>query len=233
MTGNNTSEISVPVINYRNGQKYRCVITDAAGNTITSDAAVLTVAVPEPSVQITVQPENFVGSVGENAVFTIEATGEGLSYQWQYSNVNSDKWANSSMTGANTASLSVKITNARIGQKYRCVVTDAAGNKVTSDVAAIQVAVPVITVQPEDYTGAVKEIAVFSINAEGNGLTYQWQYSNAGSDKWSNSSMTGSNTNEISVPIINYRDGQKYRCVVTNAEGMTVISETAVLHVAK
>ncbi|MGN0714820.1 MAG: hypothetical protein ACI4LN_03285 [Anaerovoracaceae bacterium] len=233
MTGNNTSEITVPVINYRNGQKYRCVITDAAGNTVTSDVAVLTVAVPEPSVQITVQPENFVGSVGENAVFTIEATGEGLSYQWQYSNVSSDKWANSSMTGANTASLTVKITNARIGQKYRCVVTDAAGNKVTSDVAVIQVAVPVITVQPEDYTGAVKETAVFSINAEGNGLTYQWQYSNAGSDKWSNSSMTGSNTNEISVPVINYRDGQKYRCVVTNAEGMTVISETAVLHVAK
>ena len=37
------------------------------------------------------------------------------------------------MTGYKTAELTVKITEARIGQKYRCVITDAAGNKVTSD----------------------------------------------------------------------------------------------------
>lgn len=43
MEGNQTDTIKVEAGNWRNGQKYRCVIKDAEGNTLTSDAATLTV----------------------------------------------------------------------------------------------------------------------------------------------------------------------------------------------
>ncbi len=45
-------------------------------------------------------------------------------------------WANSSFK---TATMTCKITAARDGRQYRCVITDAHGVKLTSDAAAIHV----------------------------------------------------------------------------------------------
>ena len=41
-----------------------------------------------------------------------------------------------------------------------------------------------ITAQPEDFTGATGQKATFTVEVEGNGLTYQWQYLNVGTTKW-------------------------------------------------
>lgn len=86
-----------------------------------------------------------------------------------------------------------------------------------------------ITANPEDVEGAAGENAVFTVAAEGSGLSYQWQYANAGSSVWRASSMSGSDTPEITVPIASYRDGQKYRCVVTDRDGNSVTSESATI----
>ena len=72
------------------------------------------------------------------ATFTVEATGNSdLTYQWQYQNVGTSYWQNSSQSGNQTATLTVPITAARDGQKYRCVITDADGNTVASNEASI------------------------------------------------------------------------------------------------
>ena len=86
--------------------------------------------------------------------------------------------------------------------------------------------------QPTDYTGAVGDTAEFNITAYGEGLTYQWQYQNVGTDFWQNSGMTGNKTNTVSIPITTARDGQKYRCVVTDISGNTATSNAATLHVS-
>lgn len=49
-------------------------------------------------------------------------------------------WKNSSMTGARTKQIKVNITESRIGQKYRCVITDGSGNTVTTNEAQIALA---------------------------------------------------------------------------------------------
>ena len=82
-------------------------------------------------VRITTQPVDFVGELGDTASFTVEAEGYGLTYQWQVWN---ERWANSGSGGNKTARLhSITITEARLGYRYRCNVTDANGNTVTSD----------------------------------------------------------------------------------------------------
>ena len=88
-----------------------------------------------------------------------------------------------------------------------------------------------IVTDPSDYKGIVGETAEFTVEATGEGLTYQWEYCNAGSSKWRTSSMAGSDTATIKVPVGSWRDGQKYRCVVTGADGRIVVSEAAVLTV--
>ncbi len=63
------------------------------------------------------------------------------------------KWRTSSMAGSDTATIKVSVGTWRDGQKYRCVVKDAAGNTVTSKEAVMTVAkadtAPVITAQPK------------------------------------------------------------------------------------
>ena len=221
MTGNRTAALSVPVTAARNGQKYRCIVKDANGKTVTSDAAELTV-----KTVITAQPKAGKGVIGETVKFTVEASGAGLTYQWQF--YKDGKWQNSGMTGNKTAALSVPVTAARNGQKYRCIVKDANGKTVTSDVAKLTVST-VITSQPGSVTAKVGETIRFTVKATGAGLTYQWQFYKGG--KWQNSGMTGNKTTTLSVPVTVARDGQKYRCVITDANGVRTYSEAAKLTV--
>ncbi len=235
MSGSDTPQITVPIASYRDGQKYRCVVTDRAGNSVTSESASIKMTVPTGTPVITSQPEDYTGTSGETAMFKVAAEGNGLSYQWQYCNKDSNVWRNSSMTGSQTAEIRVEIASYRDGQKYRCVVTSETGASATSDAAAIIVGIaddaPHIVSQPASYEGAAGETAVFEVKAEGEGLTYQWQYCNANSNIWRTSSMKGNGTSTLSVPVTAARNGQKYRCVITSGTGRVVTTETAVLTV--
>ena len=138
-SGYDSNAMTVKVTAARNGQMYRCVVTDKYGNSATSGEAMIIVPKdkPEPvEEKITSQPADYSGKIGSNAEFTVEAEGERLKYQWQYSK-DGTTWKNSSSTGYDTASLSIKITEARKGQMYRCVITDCYGNTLTSDAALI------------------------------------------------------------------------------------------------
>ena len=179
---------------------------------------------------ITQQPKTVVGKIGDKAVFTVEAEGDGVSYQWQYSNSGSSSWKNSTMAGSTTNKIEVNITKGRLGQKYRCIVMDSKGNKLTSEAAEIQQETEkelAIIQQPKTVVGKIGDKAVFTVEAEGNGLTYQWQYSNSGSSSWKNSSMTGSTTNKIEVNITKGRLGQKYRCIVKDNKGNELTTDAA------
>ena len=130
LPGYNTATLSVPVISSRNGYKFRCVVTDSGNKTATSGTATLRVVAPG-ELAIVSQPDNVMGSVGATAKFKVVAQGTGLKYQWQ--TYKDGKWVNSQLPGFNTAELSVGITNARNGYKFRCVITDAGGKTITSN----------------------------------------------------------------------------------------------------
>ncbi|MCD8017976.1 MAG: hypothetical protein LUE97_09330, partial [Oscillospiraceae bacterium] len=154
-------------------------------------------------------------------------------YQWQYMSAGGTMWHDSGLAGATTATLSVTMTEARDGQQYRCIVTDENGDSVISDAATLSLSSAgsiVITAQPSDCAGAAGDTATFTVEATGNGLTYQWQYLNAGASTWRDSGMSGADTATVSVPITDARDGQQYRCVVTDEDGNSVASDSAVLY---
>lgn len=85
--------------------------------------------------------------------------------------------------------------------------------------------------QPTDFTGAVDKKAFFIIIAVGKGLKYQWQWCAAGDDSWSNSEQNGNATSILQVPITEARNGQMYRCTVTDADENTVTSSVVTLNV--
>ena len=227
MTGSTTNSIEVKITKGRIGQKYRCILKDSKGNKLTTEEVQI-IQAEEKKLAILQQPESVTGKIGETAVFTVEAEGEGVTYQWQYCNSGSSSWKNSSMTGSTTNSIEVKITKGRIGQKYRCIMKDSKGNKLTTEEAQIIQAEEkklVIIQQPESVTGKIGETAVFTVEAEGEGVTYQWQYCNSGSTSWANSKMTGYDTNNIEVKITKGRIGQKYRCILKDSKGNKLTTE--------
>ncbi|MBR4343605.1 MAG: caspase family protein, partial [Lachnospiraceae bacterium] len=136
MTGYNTKTLTVSATIDRNGYKFRCVVTDKFGTKATSKAATLTVA---STLKITAQPESVTADAGTKVKFVVGASGTGLTYQWQTSKDGGSTWANSGMSGYNTNTLNVDATADRNGYKFRCVVSDKSGAKVTSNAATLTV----------------------------------------------------------------------------------------------
>ena len=138
LSGSNRASLTVPVTKGRVGMRFRCVVRDSSGAEVTSNAATLTSGdSPAGSLAITTQPTDQSCELNESAVFTIAATGSGLTYQWQYQASGETDWSDSTLTGAKTASLTVRLTRSRMGMKFRCVVTDSTGASVTSEAATL------------------------------------------------------------------------------------------------
>ncbi len=180
------------------------------------------------------QPQAFAGQIGQTATFHVDVTRSDVRYQWMYSNNGGKSFSKSTMPGADTATLTVEMKAFRVGQMYKCVVTDAKGNMVETEAVAMTTATTVaIVTDPADYTGAVGETATFTVEAQGQGLCYQWMYSNNEGRSWTKSTQPGSDTNALQVGVKAFRDGQMYRCVVTDASGNVVTSEAASIVIAK
>ena len=178
---------------------------------------------------VVTEPETHTGVVGSTATFTVAVNRTDVTYQWMYSNNGGKSWTNSSMAGCNTASLSVEMKAFRVGQQYKCVITDSQGNTVETAVVSLNTSVSdlAITQNPADATGAIGATATFTVAANRSDVTYRWMYSNNGGKTWAVSSMAGSDTATLSVEVKAFRAGQMYKCVVTDAAGNTVESTAA------
>ncbi|MCQ2431839.1 MAG: SprB repeat-containing protein, partial [Clostridia bacterium] len=213
--------------------QYRCVITDAAGATVVSNAAALTEKSAAQLV-ITGQPKNVSTSAGENVSFSVTVSGgkAPYSYQWQYMCDGVSSWSN--MSGdVNANILRLKADKDTLGKhyKFRCVITDAAGKKIESQSAALNQLLG-ISVQPYCPPVAAGEKATFSVVATGGKTpySYQWQFMCDGVDSWTNlvgdvNSSTLSFTADQSTLNSHY----KYRCIVTDATGLKIDTLPAAL----
>ncbi|MBR4341446.1 MAG: hypothetical protein IKP88_01840, partial [Lachnospiraceae bacterium] len=85
--------------------------------------------------------------------------------------------------------------------------------------------------QPVDVTIIERANAEFSVKTVGTGLKYQWQVSKDGGNTWTDSSLSGYNTDTLTVLATKARNGYKFRCVVTDKKNTTVTSSIATLTV--
>ena len=114
------------------------------GNTVTvENGGTLTGEVNgQQSPQITTPPQSQIVTEGENAKFSVTASGNPLTYQWQQKTTESgSEWKD--ISGAATASYTTEATTTSMnGCQYRCVVT-ASGVSVISAPATLTVNKPV------------------------------------------------------------------------------------------
>ena len=70
------------------------------------------------------------------------ASGTGLKYQWQTKTSSTASWADTSLNGNTTSTLSFASATNLNGRQYRCIVTDQGGNTATSNAAILTILDP-------------------------------------------------------------------------------------------
>ncbi len=113
---------------------FRCVLTDAEGNTLTTR----TVSITKPEkFEILTEPEDIEIQAGDTFQLTVEATGV-ASYQWQYSSNAGKAWYPINWKGGKSATFtSPAMAENRMDWVFRCVLTDAEGNTLTTRTVSI------------------------------------------------------------------------------------------------
>ena len=227
------------------GNRYYCVVGDAIGQQVSSDAATLRV-VKSPLVLL-FSPENASLKKGETASFAVGVSGgeAPLTYQW-YLIPAGATGAGTAISGANAATLSVTADYTLDGNRYYCRVEDAVGQQVTSDAAILQVSSPALVLlsSPQNVTRMVGETASFTVSVSGGvqPYAYQWyviQAVRGGSNLFpsalaeTGTPIAGAVADTLTVTAGMQLNGNRYYCAVRDAVGQEVVSDSARLDIVQ
>ena len=207
-----------------NGYRYRCRISDAAGNKIYSKAAVLYV------LGIRTDPSTQYVKQGGTAVFKVKASGKGLKYRWQVRLPEKTEWQNCGGEGVETPVLTLyDLSGGKNNRLYRCRVSDADGKVTYSKGARLYV----LSIQsnPSSQNVREKQTGSFWVAASGGGIRYQWQVRETGNSSWRNSSSSGHATRNLRVSGRTAYNGYQFRCKVSDKKGNAVYSKAVSFHV--
>ena len=215
------------------GRYARCVITDRYGHQAISQPACML----RSKLAVTRQPVSYSGQVGDTATFHLEAVGDGaLHYKWQYKPDPASKADWQPLLDADDSdTCTVTLTSENNGLVLRCVISDELPDyptvSVCSDWVRLSASSIVITRQPQDAKGRGGSSLHFSVEAQGEGLQYQWEYGDKPEPDgyWHAADYrTKDAYYYLPVTITNPASACRYlRCVITDRYGAQVISDVA------
>jgi len=196
-----------------NNYRYRVIVNNTCPSTVTSNGAILTVSNPA---SITSQPTSVTVCAGNNASFTVTATGTNITYQWQVSSNGGSTYTN--ITGATAVTLTLTgITSAQNGNIYRVVVFSCSPTGLNSNAANLTVnTAPAITTQPANTIACTGNNTTFTVTATGTSLTYQWQVSTDGGTTYAN--ISGQTTSTlILLNVTLAMSNNRYRVIINGS----------------
>lgn len=213
------------------GLEVACVITDIYGVSVTTDIVSATSIKDTPEIVILEDTADIVAKkVGEKYSFRIEAEGTNLKYSWYYKRPGDEVFYKAGVyTNEYTRTYTEKIN----GMQAYCVITDAAGKKVTGRIATlakVESRIDIITDTADIFAKKAGEKCVFSIEAEGAELKYSWYYKRPGDEVFY---KAGAYTNEYCRTYVESIEGMQVYCVVTDCFGNSIKGRTATLSLLK
>jgi len=212
--------------------RYRVVVSGAS-NSVTSSAVTLTVTAAPVAPGISVHPADQTITEGQNANFSVTATGTTLGYQWQRSIDGSISFAD--VVGATNATLTLTaVPLGDHGQQFHVVVSNSAGS-VTSNAALLTVnaaqSAPVFTTQPASVSIVEGQNTQFEVAVSGTPApTLQWQLSTDNGSSWNDISGQTNTIFTVTAPNL-ANNGRQFRAVASNSAG-TVNSNAATLTIS-
>lgn len=210
-----------------NNNLYRVVLNNPCSNNLTSITARLTV---NQRASVGSDPSGVSVCPGNSALFSVSATGPGLTYQWQFSNDGGSNYNNISGATATTYSISA-VSTSQDNYQFRVLIgSSCAAQPIISAAAVLRVlAAANITENPADTTVCTGGTATFRVGAQATNATYQWQISTDGGSTFTNISGAVNQTYTVSTVGVTQNNHQ-YRVVIT-ANPCGAISTEATLFV--
>ena len=188
-----------------------------------------TITRPPMELALTAQPQSVQVAIGDK--FSVKPTvqGDGLTYQWYYKDAGMKEFKISSNK---TSSYAYTMQSYMHNRQVYCVITDAYGNQVSTDVATITrppVELAILS-QPTDISAAVGEKFSVNFQVQGDGLTYQWYVKEAGAKDFK---VSSNKTSAYAYSMASYMNGRQVYCVITDQYGNQVTTKTVTIHVSK
>ena len=235
-------DIIVDEAEFTNNIRYRCDVTDAAGNTKSKSYIGV---VPRATPYITVQPYDKHADVGDEVSFYVYTRCDTATYQWYIKNDNTNGWKKIEPTdtwakGATTSTLKIQVEKADFVShcEYRCEIKNGTYG-IVSNSAKILPKSMYITANPENVVGKHGEKVQFKVATEGGKAPYkyQWEFTYP-SDvldggylkvykdyEWAEGETTDTLT--VLVDGTKMDSDCKFRCTVTDATGRKLTSKEA------
>ncbi len=218
LVGGNSASLTLTNIDDDKTGKYTCTITNPCG-TVTSAAFTLSIS---SDVDITTKlPKNMVACATTTVTIAIQATGNGLTYQWFK--------GGTAVAGANSPTLTLTNVGAGNAGSYTCQVTDGCGRQDISDETNLIIKAATSVSAPSTAAATVKpgDDITASVTATGSNLKYQWyKDGTANNDK-----VGGQNSATLALKNVKASHAGSYSCVVTSDCG-SVTSSAFVLTVS-
>ncbi len=201
--------------------KYRVRVEGTCVPPALSNLGILRVQTPA---EIQFEPTEQILCEFENAVFSVTATGEGLSYQWQESTDGGGSWNALSdagfYIGTQTPTLTLfSVDRSMDGNMYRAVITGDCGAPArTAEVMLTVQTAPEVITQPVPLTACENTPAVFQLEAQGTNVTYQWQVNEGAGfrDIGAADPYTGYDTDSLTLlSAQNFMSGYSYRAFIS------------------
>jgi len=213
-----------PVVNMRSGLYNVTNLRVAVADTVTD----IIPAIPCINAAIIEQPLNNTACSGNDATFSVNATGASLVFQWQISINGGIDWTD--ITGATNPVYTVNnVTIGMANYNYRVIVNNSCPSEIISNSVNLSVSNSAnINFHPSDISACSGSDAIFHINASGSGLTYQWQVSSDGGLSFTDIQ----NATDDTITIINVTqslNGNQYRAIVYSCGPAGIFSEAAIL----
>jgi hypothetical protein len=183
----------------------------------------------------TTNPQNQTVTVGQNASFTVAATGAPApTLQWQISTNNGQTWTNIAGQTGTTLTLN-SVAHTQNASLYRAVATSLAGEVISGAASLTVNAVPTtnaqnpnITNQPGNATVTLDRNVTLSVTAtvtDGGTLSYQWFSNNTNSN--TGGTLINRATNPTFAPPTDTTGVTYYYVVVTNTNDAVNGTKTA------
>ena len=207
------------------GIQLNCIVTDGAGNSVSSNIATITI---KSGLKIVQQPESQTVAPGNSLTISVKAEGSGLKYQWYFKKKGQTSF--SVWNGRTHQSETVTPNDTWNGIQLYCKVTDSTGNSVNSSTATITIGSGItITTQPKSQSIVAGKSLTLTVKATGTSLQYQWYYKKKGQTSFS--VWNGRTHQSETVSPNNSWDGIQLYCKITDGSGNSVNSATVTISV--
>lgn len=188
-----------------NNTRYRCVVGSECNPVAVTVPALLNVR--NESTAIVTQPLNQKICDRTNAVFTVAATGNNLSYQWQKYYYQPPGYVN--ITGETASSITLPYPES--GFYYRCQISSTCKTLYTDQVSVTYKQTPVFAAAEEKYA-CTNERVTFSAIPYYSGEEYNFQWEASADSGITYTVIPGETSNYLSLTVSPAISGYRYRC---------------------